>query len=185
MAFARKPPKPRAFLDEAGLYDYAVRALGRLMRTEAELRRLIERRAEPDERGRETVGAVLKRLREHGYLNDAAYAETYARLRQENEKFGARRVRQDLRQKGVRDELAEQAIEARYGATNEETLARQHLERKHIQKPSNEKEAARVIRRLVAAGFSTALIYRILRQWDVPDETLAGLERMEDETREQ
>ena len=45
--------------------------------------------------------AAILRLREHGYLNDAAFAETYARLRQENEKLGQRRVRQDLQQKGV------------------------------------------------------------------------------------
>jgi regulatory protein len=33
------------------------------------------------------------------------FAETYARLRQENEKLGVRRVRQDLQQKGVNKEL--------------------------------------------------------------------------------
>ncbi len=39
MPFARKTSKPRPFLNEAGLCDYAVKALGRHMRTEAELRR--------------------------------------------------------------------------------------------------------------------------------------------------
>jgi regulatory protein len=32
------------------------------------------------------------------------------------------------------------------------------------------------MRRLVTAGFSTGVIYKILRQWDVPDEALAALE---------
>lgn len=155
-------------------------ALGRRMRTEAELRRLMQRQVEPGEHGEQVVAAVIKRLREHGYLNDAAYAETYARLRQENEKFGARRVRQDLRQKGVHAELIEQTVEARYGDTSEEALARAHLERKRMTKPANEKETARVMRRLVVAGFSTATIYKILRQWNVPDEALAGLERLEE-----
>lgn len=181
MAFARKSARPRAFLNEAGLYDYAVKALGRRMRTESELRRLMLGRVEPGEHGEEIVTAVIRRLREYGYLDDAAYAETYTRLRQENEKFGAGRVRQDLRRKGVSTELVEQTIGARYGDTNEETLARQHLKRKRIRKPENEKEAARVMRRLVAAGFSIGVIYKILRQWDVPDETLAALERIDDE----
>jgi regulatory protein len=181
----RSNPKPRAILNEDGLYDYAVKALGRRMRTESELRRLMQSRVEPGEHGDAIVGAVVKRLREYGYLDDAAYAETYTRLRQENEKFGARRVRQDLRQKGVGAELAEKTIESRYGATNEEALAREHLERKRIAKPTNEKETARVVRRLVTAGFATATIYKILRQWDVPDETLAGLERIEEEPREE
>ncbi len=30
------------------------------------------------------------------------------------------------------------------------------------------------MRRLVAAGFSTGVIYKILRQWDVPDEALSS-----------
>lgn len=185
MAFARKPAKPRAFLNETGLYDYAVKALGRRMRTEADLRRLVRQRVEPGEHGEEIVSAVVKRLREYGYLNDAVFAETYARLRHENEKLGARRVRQDLRQKGVHAELVEETVAARYDNTSEEALAREHLERKRIAKPTNEKETARVVRRLVAAGFSTATIYKILRQWDVPDETLTAVEHLEDEQGEQ
>ncbi len=41
------------------------------------------------------------------------------------------------------------------------------------------------MRRLVAAGFSTGTIYKILRAWDVPDEALAGLEGVEDERGEE
>jgi len=185
MPFGRKSSKPRAFLNETALYNYAVKALGRHMRTEAELRRLMSTRAEPGPHGEATVKAALARLKEHGYLNDADYAETYARLRQENEKLGARRVRQDLRLKGVRAEVVEEAIAARYGEASEEALARQYLERKRIAKPANEKETARVMRRLVAAGFSTGVIYRILRKWEVPDEELAALENLNAEGREE
>ena len=146
------------------------------MRTHAELRRLLQARVEPGERGQAGVASVLARLKEQKYLDDQSYAETYARLRQENQKFGRRRVRQDLRQKGLSSTLVERTLEASYSQTNEEALARQHLERKRIGKPQNEKETARVMRRLVAAGFSTGVIYKILRQWDVADESLAALE---------
>jgi regulatory protein len=185
MPFARKSSKPRAFLNEAGLYDYAVKALGRHMRTEVELRRLMKPRVEPAERGDAVIAAVLIRLREYGYLNDAAFAETYARLRQENQKLGVRRVRQDLQQKGVAKDLIAETLESRYGQTNEEALAREHLERKRIRKPENPKETARVMRRMVTAGFSTGVIYKILRQWDVPDETLAALENLDDAPHEE
>jgi len=185
MPFNRKSSKPRAFLNEVALYDYAVKALGRHMRTEAELRRLMNTRAEPGPHGDAAVGVVLARLKEHGYLNDATYAEAYARLRQENEKLGARRVRQDLRLKGVRADVVEEAVAARYGEASEEALARQHLERKRIAKPANEKETARVVRRLVAAGFSTGVIYKILRNWNVPDEELAALENIDAEPHEE
>lgn len=185
LAFKSKSGKAREPLNETGLYDYAVKALGRHMRSEAELRRLMRQRVEPGDRGESVITAVLTRLKEHGYLNDAAFAETYARLRQENQKFGARRVRQDLRQKGVRADLVARTIEAGYAQTNEEALAREHLERKRIGKPQNEKETARLMRRLVAAGFSTGVIYKILRQWDVSDEALSALDNLADEPREE
>lgn len=183
MPFGRSA-KTKEPLDEARLYDYAVKALGRAMRTEAELRRLMSARAEPGASGEAAVRAVVARLKEHGYLDDRSYAETFARLRQENEKLGARRVRQKLAEKGVPSRIAQAALEARYGQINEEALARDYLNRKRIAKPGSPEGTARVVRRLVAAGFSTGTIYKILRQWDVPDEELAALDQLEDESRE-
>jgi regulatory protein len=180
MAFGRSKKQP-APLDEAGLYDYAVRSLGRAMRSEAELHRLMKARVEPGAAGESTIQAVVIRLKEQHYLDDQSFAETYARLRQENQKLGERRVRQDLQQKGVQGDVITETLEARYGQTDVETLARAHLERKRIRKPENEKETARVMRRLVTAGFSTGTIYKILRQWDVPDEALAALENIDED----
>jgi regulatory protein len=170
--------KPKPHLNQSGLYDYALKALGRHMRTEAELRRLMLQRVEPGEHGHAIIDATIARLKENGYINDATYAEIYARLRQQNEKLGQRRVSQNLTQKGVSRQIVTDALEARYADTDEEALARQHLERKRIRKPANEKETARVMRRLVAAGFSTSVIYKILRQWDVPDESLTALDNL-------
>lgn len=181
MAFGRKPGKPRVFLNEGGLYDYAVKALGRRMRTEAELRRLMRERVEPGDGGEGVIEAVMARLKEYGYLDDKSYAETFARLRHENEKLGQRVVRQKLQQRGVASQIVEETLEARYGGTDEPALARQYLERKRIRKPEDEKETARVMRRLVAAGFSMGTIYKILRQWDVPEEALSQLESLDED----
>ena len=148
------------------------------MRTEADLRRLMETRVEPGEPGAALITTVVARLKQQKYLDDQSFAETYARLRQQNEKLGVRRVRQNLQQKGVGAKLIADTLESRYANVDEEALARQHLERKRIRKPENEKETARVLRRLVAAGFSTSVIYKILRQWNIPDESLAALENM-------
>jgi regulatory protein len=41
------------------------------------------------------------------------------------------------------------------------------------------------MRRLLAAGFSTGVIYKILRQWEVPDETLAVLDNLDEEPHEE
>ena len=97
------------------------------MRSEAELRRLMQKRVEPGERGDAVISAVVLRLKEYGYLNDQSFAETYVRLRQQNEKLGERRVKQDLKQKGIHEALIAETLNARYAfQTNEETLAREH-----------------------------------------------------------
>ncbi len=173
--------KPKPYLNESGLYDYAIKALGRHMRTEAELRRLMRTRVEPGDRGDAIIATIVTRLKENGYLDDAAYAEVFARLRQQNEKLGQRRVRQSLTQKGVSAPIVTAAVDARYADTNEETLARQYLDRKRIPKPESPKDTARVMRRLVTAGFSTNVIYKILRQWDIPDESLSALDNLEED----
>ncbi len=172
---SRKP----AILDEPALYEYAVRLLGQQMRTVAEVKRLLRRRVEPGEEGDAKMNAVIARLKEHRYLDDAAYAQDYTRLRQENANLGRRRVQQDLMRKGVQSTLITNTLDTSYENVDEEVLARRHLERKRVPKPQNDKEAARVMRMLARAGFSTGIIYRILRRWEVPEEALSPLESMD------
>jgi len=167
-------------LDESALHDYAVKALGRRMRTVSELTRLMRAKVEPAPSGQAKIDAVLARLKEYGYLNDADYAANYTRLRQENASLGKRRVRQDLAVKGVQAELIKETLETAYQDVNEEELARRHLERKGVKQPANEKEAARVMRMLVRAGFSTSIIFKILKKWSVDDEALAALENADE-----
>ena len=159
--------KPLPLLDEAALYQYAVGALGRQMRTVAELKRLMSRRVEPGEPGESKVAAVVERLLDQHYLDDPAFASTYTRLRQENQGFGKRRVQQELTRKGVQAELVASAIESAYAEVSEDELARRYIARKRIEKPQDEKQTARLIRRLVGAGFSFAIITKLLKTWDI------------------
>jgi regulatory protein len=64
---------------------------------------------------------------------------------------------------------------------NEEALARRHLERKGVKQPTNDKEAARIMRMLIRAGFSTGTVYAILKRWNIPEDTLAAFENLEDD----
>src|SRR5215470_11794534 len=98
MAFGR----PRKVFTEEELYEYAVGALGRRMRSVAELKRLLRPRVEADtEVGQTLVELVIRRLKDQGYLNDAKYAAAYSSYRKNNEKFGRMRVITDLKIKGV------------------------------------------------------------------------------------
>jgi regulatory protein len=175
----RSGSKTKQFFDETDLYEYSLRALARRMRTVAELKRLMRARVEEGESGEAKINQVVARLKEQRYLNDTSYAADYARLRQENSSFGKRRVRQDLMQKGVHANVIARTLDAAYENVNEEELARQHLTRKRVRKPANEKEAARVMRMLARAGFSSGVIFKILKNWDVGDDTLAALESVD------
>lgn len=169
-------PHPKKKYDAAALYDYAIGALSRRMRTVAELKRLLRQRVDPDENGDAMIEAVILKLKDQKYLNDSHYAATYSSYRQGTEKFGRRRVAADLRAKGVHPDVVEKSVAAAYDGISEEKLAREHLARRRLKKPKNEKEAARVFRALTRAGFGSRTIFSILKKWDVDSETISLLE---------
>jgi regulatory protein len=162
--------------DEQMLYEYAIGALGRRMRTVAELKRLMRDKVREQPHAELLVDVVIAHLKEQKYLNDTNYAENYSRYRKENEKFGQRRVVQDLKAKGVHSEIIDKTVGAAYADVNEEQLARQYLHRKRLKKPTDQKQAAKVFRNLMRAGFSMRTIFRILKKWDIDEETLSALE---------
>ncbi len=133
MAFAR--PKKREPVGEAELFEYAVGALSRRMRTVRDLRRLMKPRAFEGERGEADMDRVCERLVELKYLSDTRFAQDFTRLRKENQGFGRRRVAQDLAVKGVGKELVAETVAAAFDETDEVALARAYCERKRIQKP--------------------------------------------------
>src|SRR5881394_1163364 len=162
---------------EEDLYTYAIGALGRRMRSTAELKRLLRQRVEADtEYGQTLVELIIRRLKDAGYLNDARYAAAYSSFRRDNEKFGRRRVITDLKVKGVHGEVIEKAVDTAYEDINEEKQAREYLRRKRVPKPKDRKQAARVFRQLMRAGFGSKTIFSILKEWDVDEEMLSALE---------
>ena len=175
MAFSR--PRKKSYSEEE-LYEYAVEALARRMRTVAELKRMMRARVEDaeSEYGQTLIELVIRRLKDQGYLNDSQYAASFSSLRRDNQKFGRRRVVTDLKAKGVHGAVIEKAIEAAYESVNEEKQAREYLRRKRLEKPKDAKQAARIFRNLARAGFGTKTIFAILKKWDVDDETLSALE---------
>ena len=172
MAFRRT----QKVYDEAMLYEYAIGALGRKMRTVAELKRLMRERVKTQFDGELLVEVVVAKLKEQKYLNDTNYAESYSRFRRENEKFGRQRVVQDLKAKGVHGDIIDKTVGAAYQDVNEEQLAREYLQRKRIRNPATQQDAAKVFRSLTRAGFPSRVIFRILKMWDVDDETITALE---------
>jgi regulatory protein len=169
-------PRPKRTYDtEDALYDYAVRSLGRRMRTVAELKRLMRPRVPEGEIGTLLVEMVILRLKNQKYLNDSNYAAAYTAFRRENEKFGQRRIVTDLKAKGVHAEVIEKAVKDAYSGVDEQALARDFLKRKRLKKPENNKDAARIFRALLRAGFGAGIAIKVLKKWEVDDEVLTAL----------
>jgi regulatory protein len=61
--------------------------------------------------------------------------------------------------------MTQTALTAAYEDVDEVALARQYVERKRMKKPEGEKELARSMRRLMAAGFTSKTVWKVLRDW--------------------
>ena len=89
--------RPRKLETEGELYEYAVGALGRRMRSVAELKRLLRQRVEIEtEIGQTLVELVVRRLKDQGYLSDAKYAAAYSAFRRDNG-LPEQRIRRGIR----------------------------------------------------------------------------------------
>ncbi len=168
MVFKAKSAKPP--LQYAELLEYAVRSLASRMKSERDLRRRMQDRAEPGEDGVAAMDKVVAKLKELGYLSDERFAADFTRLRRDNDKFGQRRVQQGLMQKGIAAPLVKEALGTAYEDVDEAALARAYVERKRMKKPEGDrekkqKETAKAMRRLMAAGFSSKAIWKVLREW--------------------
>ena len=164
---------PRKFSTEAGLYNAATRALMRRAHSVHEMKDYLKTRAEDPEH----AAAVLQKLKEHNYLDDARYARDFARVHAQSRRQGKFRIARELRARGVPDRHIEAALESVFAETDEHALVRARLERKlrHLRgraaqnslsvanAPLDQKTRASLYRSLLRAGFSPDAIRSELR----------------------
>jgi len=168
-------------LEGEALWSYALKLLGGRAHSTGELREKLRRRA-----GRlGEVEDVLARLKDHGYLNDQRFAESYASSRLANDKLGRTRVIQDLRQRRVAPAVAERAARQVYEDVNEEALIEAWIRRKYRLAPrehlfEQDKDLASAYRRLLHAGFRTGDIVRVLKRFAKNPDLLDSFEPPEE-----
>jgi regulatory protein len=157
---------PRKFFTEDGLYNAATRALMRRAYSIHEMKDYLKARAEDAEH----AAAVLQKLKERNYVDDARYARDYARVHAQNRRQGKFRIARELRARGVPDRHIEAALESVFAETDENALVRARLERKLRNlrgsggpTPLDEKKRASLYRSLLRAGFSSDAIRTELR----------------------
>jgi regulatory protein len=141
----------------------ALNLLGYRARSEAEIR---------DRMGRygyagETIEAVVGRLEELGYLDDAEFARLKAR--EKARRYGPRRVSVELRNSGVGEELAREVVEEEFAGRSEVGEARSAAARRYNGRGSDA-EARRVYGFLVRRGYSAEVCAQVAREYREPPE---------------
>jgi len=152
---------PRKFSTEAGLYNAATRALMRRAHSVHEMKEYLSLRAED----KDHAEAVLQKLKELNYLDDARYARDFARAHAQNRHQGKFRIARELRARGVPDRHIEAALESAFAETDESALVKSRIER-HLRRfrgALDEKKHASLYRSLLRAGFSADVIRTQLR----------------------
>lgn len=136
----------------------ALRYLARREHSRAEL----ERKLAPHAQSPAALGQLLDALAARRQLSDERYAE--ARAHQLARKYGAARIRQDLKAKGIDD-----AIAGRIPAEGEAARAAAILARKYRAPATTRMELARRMRFLLQRGFSHDTIRRVVSSADDDD----------------
>jgi regulatory protein len=140
---------------EISLRGRALQALARREFSRAELHVKLT----PHVVASDDVVALLDDLEKRGWLSDARALEQTVRIR--SARFGTQRIAQELRQKGISDDLISAAIpQLKQG---ELEAARSVWQRKFASPPQDQKEKAKQMRFLQSRGFSMDVIFKVLR----------------------
>lgn len=130
--------------------------------SEAQLRTRLKRR----EIDAEDIDEAIARLKADRTLNDRRVALAIARLESAIKHRGRSRVLQKIRQAGIDDEIAEDAVREVFEEVDENALLNRAFERRlrgKTVKDLDEKGRARMIRGLVAQGFRVEAILKRLK----------------------
>lgn len=143
---------------ERTLKQRAVAYLARREHSRAELAKKLSAYGEQEE-----IDRVLNSLQDAKLLSDQRFAAAFIRSRAE--RFGAGRLRQELRQRGVEGELAEQELNTG-DLLPEIERARVVWQKKFADQPADAREWAKQARFLQGRGFSGDIIRRVLKETD-------------------
>jgi regulatory protein len=141
-------------------HDLAYRHLARRDRTVAEVRRHLEGRGvDPD-----LIERVVGDLTEHGYLDDARFAQRFAEDRRRLDHWGSERIERRLRELGVDREHIVAALRQVEGEPTELETAVALLRRRYGPAPLEDPRALeRALGVLVRRGYELELAHDALR----------------------
>ncbi len=135
-----------------------------------------------------TVQQVVEDLEKRRFINDAAFAKLWATNRMEQRGFGSRRVRQELKAKGLDESVIQVAVQTAAGETDEQTqaleVAQKYLRR--LEKLELAVQKRRLWGFLARRGFPSPIITKVVASCGIGHRTGARpAEAVTDESTEQ
>ena len=114
----------------------------------------------------ELITTVISELKEAKFLDDVKFAFSFARNRIVKKPMGARLLRQELRQKGLKPEIIDKALTEAYSAKRQEEIARELVEsRKDRYKDLDEnKQKKRLNDFLLRRGFDWEIVKEVIAE---------------------
>jgi regulatory protein len=113
----------------------------------------------------EVATRLLDRFEEVGLVDDAAFAREWVSQRQEGRGLARRALAQELRRKGIDDDVAREALDDIDDA-DELEVARLLVQRKlrSVRGLETDKAVRRLVGMLARKGHSTSVAYRVVRE---------------------
>ena len=134
-----------------------------LLEHRAHSKKELERKIARAEFDREAAKAAAERMEELGPIDDEQYARRLAQELFTRKRFGVRRVKQELREKGIADNIVAMVLEE-FSPETEETVEkiRELIERKYPAAQEDEKVRWRAVAALQRYGYSLEDIFSVL-----------------------
>jgi regulatory protein len=138
----------------------ALHSLGYRARSTHELRERLLRAGYAGQ----TVGEVITRLEDLGYLDDEEFARSAARNKA-RKRYGPRRIYGDLRRAGVDEDVAQEAVEEEFAGRSEFEEALAAAQRRYNTGERSDAQARRVHGFLMRRGYSAGVSAEIARSY--------------------
>ena len=148
-------------LDPAKARERVFQRAGKLLAAKARsVEELRERLLEGRGATKAAVEAVIERLREYGYLDDAKFAHSFASLRVQQRPIGRQRLQRDLWLKKIDKQTADAALDLVFEATPEgDLIDRAIAKRVRLRgKPKTRADAKKLFDHLLRQGFAFDLV---------------------------
>lgn len=147
--------------------EYALYLLGYRDRSKNEIVKKLKEKNYDEE----VIGEVICYLKEKNLLDDQKFAKEWANY-SIKKGFSRKRVEQELRKKGVEEEIITNTLNTIFSQIDEEKMALEILERKgylplkvNLDKKEKLKQLSRILRFLSSRGFSYSTVEKLIKNY--------------------